>query len=240
MPASDLEDVLYWNNDNENDGTNVVDESYSRYDRVRAQPTNNELRIMWLLAAIVTVCLSIGVGVIYMGIITSRKARKNPFNKYLLFLGLPDVFYSCLCAITCFMNYSQGSYTSWNMCQFQVFYLYFGASANSWLNAVIAYDVYRLLRSSSIRKRYFPPTDYQVYRNTMVCYCIAMLTGSMPIIASKLHWDDYFPTPGLQAGFACQATEQTTTSTITFWFILAPLLFIFPYMYVTYVFVDVV
>ena len=267
MPESDFENILYWSDvvdattkkgsisgggggsisttstttNITNSTTTDFDLTYDRYDIVRAQPPDNELRIMWSIYSFLLFCFSLGIMIIFLGIITNKRVRKNPFNKYILFLSFPDFIYSFLCFITCILSAIQNEYAfGWYMCQFQTFYLYFGASANSWLNAVIAYEVYRLLRSSNIRQRYFPPTNYQVYRNSIICYGIAILAGSIPLVATWLQWDDWFPTPGIQAGFLCQATEYSLSSTLYFWFFIAPLIFGIPYIFATYVFVDVV
>ena len=231
MPASDITHPIYWSDLQDHD---------ERFDRVRAQADDPGLHIMWIVYSVLLFLFSTVIIVVFLGILTNRKVRKNPFNKFLLFLSAPDLTYSLLCGITCLMGALQGGYSSWAMCKFQVFYLYSGASANSWINGVMAYEIYRLLRCSQIRQRYFPPTDQQVYRYCLACYGIAIVTGSLPLLADALGGQDYFPTPGIQSGFTCQPTELTVTSTVMFWFVLAPLTFAIPYVYATYVCVDVV
>eukprot|EP00934_Nitzschia_sp_Nitz4_P007200 Nitzschia sp. Nitz4//scaffold412_size15754//14061//14756//NITZ4_008873-RA/size15754-exonerate_est2genome-gene-0.2-mRNA-1//-1//CDS//3329551330//7190//frame0 len=113
----------------------------------------------------------------------------------------------------------------------------FGNSANSWLNGLMAWEVYKLLRSSHIRRRYFPPTDRQVYVSSFACFAIAMVAGGLPLLGSVVSW---LPPPGIQAGFLCLPAEQNLTHTLVWWFFMAPISFAVPYVYAAWVFFDVI
>ena len=231
MPASDLSDPIYWSE---------LEDYHERYDHVRAQPSDKDLRIMWSIYSVILSIFSLGIIIIFLGIITNRQVRKNPFNKFLLFLSFPDLVYTFFCGVfTCLPSAVHGGFASWGICKFQVFYLFWGASSNSWINGVMAYEIHRLLKSSQIRKRYFPPTDQQVYRMSAICYTIAIVPATLPLIANALKAEEYFPTPGIQSGFLCEPTEMTLMSTLMFWFVIAPLAFGIPYLFVTYVLIDV-
>jgi hypothetical protein len=231
MPSSDLDNVVYW--------SELNDAEHDRSDRMRAQPSDSDLQLMWSIYSGFLLIFSLGIMVIFFGIITNRKVRQNPFNKYILFLSFPDFMLSGMCFITCLLSALNHGYSSWQMCQFQTFYLSFGTTANSWLNGVMAWEVYRLLRSSHIRRRYFPPTDAEVYRRSALCYSIAIVTGFLPLIAGAMDFDDWFPTAGVQSGFMCDPTEQALPATLIFWFVMSPLIFGIPYILATYIFMDV-
>lgn len=228
MPSADLDNVLYWNE---------LDSSDSRYDRTRAGPSDQGLVVMWSIYSPLLFLFSGFVLIVFLGILTNPKVRKNPFNKYILFLSFPDFLYSFLCAITCLASALNGGYSSWEMCQFQVFYLNFGAAANSWLNGVMAYEIYVLLRSSRVRRRYFPPSDQKVYITSSLCYLIALIGAGISLLGSRVDW---LSSPGIQAGFVCTVNEDTWQHTLTFWLLTAPLLFALPYAFASYVFYDVI
>eukprot|EP00934_Nitzschia_sp_Nitz4_P001416 Nitzschia sp. Nitz4//scaffold160_size51814//1061//2385//NITZ4_006907-RA/size51814-processed-gene-0.48-mRNA-1//1//CDS//3329537836//1416//frame0 len=227
MPASDLDNLLYWSDADDLD----------KRDRTRAGPSDEHLVIMWSIYSPLLFFFSFVVVIVSLAIVTNPKVRRNPFNKYILFLSIPDFVYTFLCAITCLVSAVNNGYTSWGMCQFQVFYLTFGNSANAWLNGLMAWEVYKLLRSSHIRRRYFPPTDKQVYISSLACYGIAIVAASLPLLGSVVEW---LAPAGIQAGFLCLSAEQNLTQALVWWFVNAPITFAVPYTYAAWVFYDVV
>ena len=74
-----------------------------------------------------------------------HRRRKSPFNLYLVFLMIPDVVFTGFCGMICFMNADNGSYYSQNICYFQAWVVIFGFTGSSWMNALIASEVYRML-----------------------------------------------------------------------------------------------
>ena len=195
---------------------------------------------MWWVYSMSLLVFSVVITVVFFGILLNRKVRRNPFHKYILFLCFPDFVYSFCCAITCLLGALNRSYHSWGMCRFQAFYLIFGTSANSCLNACMAWEVYRLLRSSHIRKKYYPPTDAQVYRNSFLSFAIAIFTAAVPLISDAANLEEYLPSSGIQAGFTCIVADTTPKASFGFWFLIVPLAFGIQYIFVTYVFLDVV
>lgn len=96
----------------------------TRYDRLQAAPSDAQLETMWLLWVVVSSVVAVGVGTVLVGLLADRKARRNPFNLYLVFLMVPDILFSGFCAISCALNWSQGHMWSTAACQFQSFYWY--------------------------------------------------------------------------------------------------------------------
>lgn len=231
MPELDLDEPVYWKD--------LDKDTSSRYDLTRAAASDRDTRIMWSVYSAILFVVSAGIAIIWLGTFLNKKVRSNPFNKYILFLGLPDFFFSSLCLVTCLWSAISGEYSSWEMCQFQSFYLIFGAGANQWLNMVIAWEIYTLLLSSNIRKRYFPPTNRQVVRRSLACYGVGIVAASIPIVADKLNWENFMPTPGLQAGFLCVPVEHSLASSLVFWLVAMPMNFALPVSYVIWVVVDV-
>eukprot|EP00934_Nitzschia_sp_Nitz4_P006917 Nitzschia sp. Nitz4//scaffold412_size15754//9409//10414//NITZ4_008872-RA/size15754-processed-gene-0.18-mRNA-1//-1//CDS//3329551327//6907//frame0 len=227
MPASDLDNLLYWSDADD----------LNKRDRTRAGPSDEHAVIMWSIYSPLLFIFSFVVVIVSLAIVTNPKVRRNPFNKYILFLSFPDWVYTFFCAITCLLSALNDGYYSWGMCQFQTFYLTFGSSANAWLNGLMAWEVYKLLRSSYVRRRYFPPSDRQVYLTSFACYGIALFSASLPMLGTIVDW---LPQAGLQAGFLCLQAQENLTHMLVFWLFMAPIHFVVPYLYAAWVFYDVV
>ena len=95
----------------------------TRYDRLQAAPSDEQLETMWLVWIVVSSVVAIGVGTVLLGLLADRKARQNPFNLYLVFLMVPDVLFSffmphirdCSLAFTPFYGFpeSLGQWCVW-------------------------------------------------------------------------------------------------------------------------------
>lgn len=85
---------------------------------------------MWSIEATLLLICSIAIAIVFLAIITNSKIRQN---------CVPNFIYSLLHSITSLTNALDGAYTSWEMCQFQVFYWHFDVAANAWLQGVLAY-----------------------------------------------------------------------------------------------------
>jgi hypothetical protein len=75
-----------------------------------------------------------------------------------------------------------GQYWGLGMCKFQAFYLVCWMAANTWLNVLATYEVYRLLQSSNIQKKYNPPTKLNNVQNSMICYAFAFFLSAWGLI----------------------------------------------------------
>ena len=62
---------------------------------------------------------------------------------------------------------------------FQTFYLVWGFTSNCWMNAVIAYQIHKMLRISHIRGRYDPPTRKRVGIESLVVYSYAFVLAAI-------------------------------------------------------------
>jgi hypothetical protein len=170
-----------------------------------------------------------------LGILSSRKARRNPFNIYLLYLMIPDFMFSLLCGITCTLNAVKGEYWSSWMCSFQQWYVVFGIGSNAWLNAIITQQLHTMLRLSHHRHRYKPPTIIQVTKHALAVYFYCAFLATWGLINN-----DNFPYhTGAPFGLACLPMERDTHSTIFFWLFFFPLFVGIPVVYVAYVCYDV-
>ena len=165
-----------------------LDGNSTRYDRLQAAPSDDDLVIMWSLWAPISGLIAIFIMMVLLAILTNRKARKNPFNLYLVYLMIPDIIFSACCAITCALNASWGSYWSVRQCQWQSFYLTFGISGNSWLNLAIARELHLLLQSSVHLRKYQMPTVKQVTTTAMAVYVYSAFVASMGIWGSEVSW----------------------------------------------------
>ena len=209
---------------------------YSRYDRTVAAPSDKALQQMWTGLSVVLALNVLVVGTVMMGVATSRKARGNPYNVYLLFLSGIDLFFAGFCLWTCAASVAAGHYVSEAMCWFQSWFLTTGLSANAWLNAVVGHEIHRLLTSSHRRQRYFPPTIRTVIYKSLAVYAGCAFLGSWALFRQ-----DWWPTTvDAQAGFVCMPYEYDTASTIFMWLVFVPFYFGIPYGYVLWIVYDVV
>ena len=108
-----------------------------------------------------------------LGMISSRKARSQAFNLYLIFLSIPDALLD-LGNVLWASNTLSGAHFP---CHWRNAFLFFYAMANVMLNSVILRQVYILLRDSNKRRRFVPPRTQLVYKQAMVVFFCAILFG---------------------------------------------------------------
>jgi hypothetical protein len=176
-----------------------LDEGNTRYDRDVAAPSADDLVTMWTVESIIFAFNSIIIATVFLAIVLSRKTRRNPFNTYLLFLMAPDFVFGFLCMLACSLSASTGEYFASWMCRFQSWFIVCGLSINSWLNAVISYEIHRMLKASQIRKRYFPPATKIVVRNSLLVYASCAFLGTWTLLGDWLPIDT-----DAQFGYFCK------------------------------------
>lgn len=103
-----------------------LNENSTRYDRIVAAPSDEALFRMWVIWSVLNYVVSAFVFIVFFGILSDRKARRSPFNLYLIFLMIPDILFAFTCAITCTLNAIVGHFYSVPVCKFQSFYVVFG------------------------------------------------------------------------------------------------------------------
>jgi hypothetical protein len=211
-----------------------LDDASTTFERSIAAPSDETIRVMWLGLTFVGLIDSLFVAIVFFGIMSSKKVRNSPFNMYLLFLMFPDFIYGFFCFVTCIMNYVKGEYWGPGMCYWQAMYLVFGTAANAWLNVVVTYEVYRLLSSSNIRKKYFPPTRKTVVRNSLCCYALAFFLSTLVLMDGLPHGID------AQVGFVCLPVAETTSETVFFYAVFMPVYTLIPASYISWCFYDIV
>ena len=207
--------------------------SRTRYDHLMAAPSDRELRIMWISWSALAGVVAIFVGFVLLAVLSSQKARNRSFNLYLVFLTLPDIFFSAACAVTCALNAAAGYYLSDWMCSFQAFYCAFAFTANAWLNAITVRQVHVMLQHSHRRQRYKPPMKKRVIVHAVAVYAYSAVLASLSLFNTSVH--RHSPVNGL----ACLPIDFSTRSTLFFWLVYFWLWIGLPIVYVLYVWVDV-
>jgi hypothetical protein len=91
----------------------------SHYEWKRGMPAPAEMQIMWATWWAAGVVSAVCSGVIFVGILSSPKARATSFNLYLVMITVPDLMFSINCACTCALNFLNRSYISVPMCKWQ-------------------------------------------------------------------------------------------------------------------------
>lgn len=209
--------------------------SSTRYDVNLAAPPDAELRGYWSALAAVALVAGIFTLFIFVAVVSSRKARRQSFNMYLIYLMIPDFTFSLLCGITCLLNAVNGSYWSHWMCNFQQWYCVWGIGSNCWLNAVITFQLHSLLKCSHQRKRFWAPSRKTVTIQALAVYVYCTFLGTWGLISEK-----NFPFHAIQIrGLACIPVEADHRSTLFFWLVFMPVFSIIPIGYVLYVCWDV-
>ena len=212
-----------------------VSRSSSRYDRLVAAPSNHDLTIMWTGWATIGFVLVIFVILVFLGILTSATARKNPFNVYLLFLMVPDIEFGILCSITCALNSSAGEYWSPWMCKFQSYYTVWTVASSAWLNGAIARQLHAMLSSSFVRRHYKPPEVNDVIKQSLIVFSYAAVLSSFGVI--EPFWLPFKTFP--VSGQGCIPLEYSWQSSIFYFLVFMPLLAGIPLIYVCWVCYDI-
>ncbi|CAJ1947289.1 unnamed protein product [Cylindrotheca closterium] len=212
-----------------------LNENSTRYDLAVAAPPDETLVDYWYAWAIITFLSGMFSFVVFLGVVSSRKTRRQPFNLYLIYLMVPDFLFSLLCAMTCLMNAIHGSYWSHWMCNFQQFYVVFGFGANMWLNGVVCFQLHRMLSFSNGRRRYQMPSRRRVTFHSMAVYSWCLFLASWGIYETPK-----FPFhSGAVTGLGCLPVETDGASTLFFWLVFFPVFAGIPLVYVMWACFDV-
>ncbi len=122
--------------------------------------------------------------------LATAKGRKeySTYNLYLAFLSVPDL------VANVFIIYIIVANTQWNdeydnntdndtdknnslwfeACPYDDAIYTMTTTANLYINAFLTYEIYKLLRYSSLRKRYYPPTTGKVTKQALFCYAMGL------------------------------------------------------------------
>jgi len=199
-----------------------MNETTTRYERLQAAPSDDDLVLMWSLWMVICTVVAISIALVLISVLLDSTTRSNPFNLFLLFLMVPDFLFSGLCAITCLLNASAGHYWSGAMCQFQAFYVIFGIAANNWLNLAVAWELHSLLLTTRSCRRYKLPPRRKIVFTALSIYAYSCFLASWELWA---HTVDNFPhRPLAVSGMACVPLEYSRQSSFFFWLAYFPLM----------------
>lgn len=213
----------------------MLSSSPSRLEKLSAAPSDEELQTMWTIWSAVFAVYSVIILVVFFGIVCSKRVRAQPFNHYLIYLMLPDILYTVVCTFQCGLLAILGGPNTPFSCSLQSFYLIFGNGANSWMNAIIAYQLHRLLWTSQRGARYLPPTNRQIAFHAFCAYAFAAfiaVLGILPIYDIPVQTTLFY-------GLGCVASSYDTMSSIFFWLFYYPAFALVPMLYLLYVTVDI-
>jgi hypothetical protein len=204
----------------------------SLYEWKRGMPDPVEMRVMWAGWSVVSVVAAVSSGAIFIGILSSPKARASSFNLYLVMLAVPDFIYSSSCTLTCALNFFNRFYTSVQMCDWQAWYLTFGIAGSFWLNAAVAAEVHTLLKQTKALRDYHPPSH-----RTVLVRCLAIYALCAAVSSWHMWW--FLPLQASPAyGLACIADNNDQSSTLFLYFAFIPMVAGIPSAYAIYIAVD--
>eukprot|EP00522_Entomoneis_paludosa_P008699 CAMPEP_0172443848 /NCGR_PEP_ID=MMETSP1065-20121228/4037_1 /TAXON_ID=265537 /ORGANISM="Amphiprora paludosa, Strain CCMP125" /LENGTH=475 /DNA_ID=CAMNT_0013194207 /DNA_START=162 /DNA_END=1589 /DNA_ORIENTATION=- len=204
--------------------SNVTDISeLSRFDYPRVSSSPDDLHVQFAILGTINILVALASGLLILSILRSKTLRQKPFDLYLLFIAIPDFISGFSCMLTCLLSVKGKEYVGEAMCGYQSFYLNASVTANTWMNAVIIYEIHKLLRFSHVRRRYIPPTRKQVILQAAGVYCYACVWGVICAIQA------FFPSHAY-GGFYCIPMEEKGYSWF-FYLIFLPGVFVLPSMY---------
>lgn len=200
----------------------------TRWEMATAAPSSETLHVQFAILAFINSIVALSCLLLLVAIFRVKTVRSKAFNCYLAAITLPDFVASFSCVITCAMSATVSTYYSEVMCGWQTFYLVWGFTSNCWMNAVIAHQLYTMLRISHFRGRYHPPKRTRVALQALCVYLYAA------VIAALSTWN--IPAVPLRAGsysgFACFPKDYDVPSSIFFWLVFVPAFLLIPLGYV--------
>ena len=184
----------------------------SRYDWNHAKADPDFLHTIWLTWMVVAEVAALASAIVIVGVLHSKKARRNVFNIYIVFLCLPDFIFSSLCAITCALCWWTGAYYGGTLgCKWQSFYVVFGFAGSMWMQAVIAAEIRHVLRCSHEQRAYVQPKMRQALRRAGAVYAMSLCLACWTVI-------DFLPIHADAAsGMACLPLAYSLASEIFLW-----------------------
>lgn len=206
-----------------------LNENSTHYDRMVAAPSDEDLIKFWKGWASIMLITGVLTTLILIPLLLSAKARKNPFNVYLIFLMIPDMLVAWICGFTCLSNALAGHFTTPFMCRFQSFYMIAAIGSNSWLNFLIARRLYKMLDAARQFQRYPMPTNTQVVKEAVCVYVYSLFLATLGILPPVWWWPHR---TRLTIGAACIPMDYSYASTAFFYIVFFPLLFGIPLAYV--------
>jgi len=204
----------------------------SHYEWMRGMPDVADMQFMWASWSAVSFVAAASSAAIFVGVLSSPKARASSFNLYLVMLTVPDFVFSINCAVTCALNFSSRFYISVQMCHWQAWYLTFGIAGSFWLNAAVAAEVHNLLKHTKRLMAYHPPSHRTVLARCLAICAFCAVVSSwhswrvLPLKTSPVH------------GLACIANDHDRHSTFFFWLAYIPMVAGLPTAYASYIAID--
>lgn len=205
------------------------------FDHLKAAPSDDVLQIQWILYMSILSVALLFMSFVFFSMLMDKKCRKNSFNSYLLFLMAPDLIFTGSCIITCSLNMLNGSFFSEASCHYQSFYCVFAITSSSFLNAVLAWQLHKMLYCSQKAVRYYPPTRFRVAVHSLSVYAWSAF------VASWTAWEaEWWPIrDGLYNGVLCLPMPYDQTSVIFFYTVFAPSVFLIPFLFICYLSFDI-
>mmetsp|Transcript_2779 Transcript_2779/g.7105 ORF Transcript_2779/g.7105 Transcript_2779/m.7105 type:complete len:493 (+) Transcript_2779:73-1551(+) len=200
----------------------------SRFDYARVSASPQNLHIQFAILGTVNLLVTLFTGILIAAILRSKKLRKQPFDLYVVFMAIPDFISGFSCMLTCLVSVRGSEYVGEAMCGYQSFYLNFSVSANTWMAAVITYQIHKLLRYSRVRRRYIPPTTKEVGCHAACVYAWAIFWGGLSASQSDIFGMTF--QSHAYGGFYCAPMEAEGNSWF-FYLVFLHIMFFFPANY---------
>lgn len=148
------------------------------------EPVGQSNRVMLVAASIWSAFCAItfiACSILILAILSSKKARAQGYNLYLVFLAIPDALFNIFSFGRNVVNIS-GNQLSSPMGGTVHALEWFHTAANLWLNAFIIYQIHTMLQKTQKFVRTPPPTTRQVLLQVGAIYFFAALWASWSLV----------------------------------------------------------
>lgn len=218
-----------------------LNETSTTYDRLVAAPSDTTMESQWILFLSILVLSLTWILFVFTSMLKDKKCRQNSFNTYILFLMGPDILFNLCCTVSCALNLSLGRYISVNGCIFQSLYSVFAITSSAWINAIVLYQLHTMLWCSRKAIRYHPPTRKQVVQQCTFVYVYSIFISTWSNWVQDDNESSWWPIRNnVYSGVFCLPMPYDRDSTLFFYLLYAPLVFLLPFLYICYVFVDMI
>lgn len=170
----------------------------------------------WMLWSVFSAINSVGCWIVPLAILTSRRARVSSTNIYVIALCLPDALVGVAFTVNNVVNFREGWYTSRALCDFQAFYLIFTIGCSHYINALIALEVYRLLKITRDMGNYVQPSGWLVACRCLAAYVWSAFVALWPLFGFLPH--RIF----LLKGLVCLPSEYNVGSAFFYYLVFFP------------------
>lgn len=172
-------------------------------------------RSLWIALGSFTALAALTAATFVAGVLYSPKVRALNFNLLLVALVIPDVIFNTDVAVTSYINAYHNRFVSSAACSVESALVTFGFMAEVHINAMIVYEVYRLLVAIKAMRDYESPP-----RRTVLVRCCAAYVWAALVSSGQLLGLDMY-SPFMLNGMFCLPLQSSREGLLFSWLALS-------------------